>query len=236
MLLARVPVRAWRLAAPRRVAAAAAAAASPDPLLLLLGGARITAVAHEALRQVVGAGDTVVDATAGNGSDAVFLAERVGAAGRVLAFDVLPEALAATRAAVEAAIPPAERPALEYVEACHSRLGERVAAGSLAAAVFNLGYLPRGGRDEYARGQEVATQAATTVAAVEAALAALRPGGLLAVCAYRGHAGGAEEEAAVAAVLAALSTRRWTTSRLELLNRAASPVLMLAQRARTVPK
>lgn len=39
-------------------------------------------------------GDTVIDATAGNGHDTVFLAQLVGRQGRVWAFDVQSSALA----------------------------------------------------------------------------------------------------------------------------------------------
>src|SRR4051812_2315376 len=43
-------------------------------------------------------GDVVVDATAGNGYDTLFLAERVLPGGRVFTFDVQAEAIEATRA------------------------------------------------------------------------------------------------------------------------------------------
>lgn len=58
---------------------------------------RPTAAAHRVVSEVVKAGDLVVDATAGNGHDTLFLAGLVGDSGRVLAFDVQEAAMAATR-------------------------------------------------------------------------------------------------------------------------------------------
>lgn len=53
----------------------------------MLGGKRLTGVAQEAWQDFVQRGDTVVDATAGNGGDTVWLAKAVGPQGKVHAFD-----------------------------------------------------------------------------------------------------------------------------------------------------
>ena len=50
----------------------------------------------------VGEGGTVVDATMGNGYDTAWLCGLVGPDGRVFAFDIQPEAVARTRARLEA--------------------------------------------------------------------------------------------------------------------------------------
>ena len=49
--------------------------------------ARLTSVAHELWTAYVQRGDTVVDATAGNGSDTLWLAKAVGPYGTVYAID-----------------------------------------------------------------------------------------------------------------------------------------------------
>ena len=54
--------------------------------------------AHRLLAQATPAGGTAIDATAGNGHDTLFLAQCVGANGRVYAFDIQPQALAAALA------------------------------------------------------------------------------------------------------------------------------------------
>ena len=54
-------------------------------------------LARDILLRAVQPGDTVVDATMGNGHDTLFLAGRVGPQGRVYAFDIQKDAVESTR-------------------------------------------------------------------------------------------------------------------------------------------
>ena len=148
---------------------------------------RPTVLAHEHVAEVLRPGDLAIDATAGNGHDTVFLAERVGEKGKVLAFDVQAEAIAAARARVAAA-GLTER--VEFFHASHATIPQHVAPGSVAAVMFNLGYFPGGDH-------AVITRTGETLAALNAALVVLKSGGILTVVCYPGHAGGDEESAAV---------------------------------------
>lgn len=150
---------------------------------------RPTARAHRELAAVLRPGDLAIDATAGNGHDTVFLAERVGESGRVLAFDVQEQAIASAKARVDAA-GLAER--VEFFHASHSEISRHAPPGSVAAVVFNLGYLP--GSDH-----AVITLREETLAALSQSLEVLRSGGLLSVICYPGHPGGDEESRAVLA-------------------------------------
>ena len=153
---------------------------------------RLTDLAHALLAETVGPGDRVIDATAGNGHDTVFLARQVGPGGKVLAIDIQPAAVATTQA----------RLAREgFGSTCvlavadHAELDQLLPGefrGATSGAVLNLGYLP--GAD-----QALTTRPAGTLVALRAALGALRPGGRLVCVAYTGHPGGEEEGAAVAA-------------------------------------
>lgn len=142
--------------------------------------------AKERVAAVLLPGDAAVDATMGNGWDLLFLAEQVGADGRVFGFDVQSEALAATRKRLQKA---------EVLERCelhqmgHENMGEVVPVG-VGAVMFNLGYLPYAGR-------EVVTLRETTLQALGTAVRLLKRGGILTVICYRGHPGGAEEAEAV---------------------------------------
>ena len=149
---------------------------------------RPTVLAHEHVAAVLRPGDGAIDATAGNGHDTVFLAERVGETGKVLAFDVQAEAIAAARMRVEAAGLTGQ---VEFILGSHGAIPEHAAPGSVAAVMFNLGYFPGGDH-------AVITRTTETLAALEAALVVLKPGGVLTVVCYPGHAGGDEESAAVA--------------------------------------
>lgn len=149
---------------------------------------RPLACAHDWVARAVQPGARVVDATAGNGHDTLFLAELVGEGGLVYAFDIQPAAIASTRRAVEDA-GYSER--VELHTCSHARMAE-VVPGGILAAMFNLGYLPGGDKC-------VTTTPAETLPALETAFRLLAPGGLLAVMCYPGHAGGREECDAVCA-------------------------------------
>lgn len=147
---------------------------------------RPTQHAHEVVQSVVRPGETVVDATAGNGHDTLFLAQCVGERGRVVAFDVQEAAIASTRRRLaDAGV--GER--VELWGESHASMARRVAPG-VAAVMFNLGYLPGGDHGRITRTEE-------TLPALAAAVSLLRPGGVVTVVCYPGHPGGEEEAAAV---------------------------------------
>lgn len=163
---------------------------------------------HDWISRVVSPGDAVVDATAGNGHDTVFLARLVGPSGQVHAFDVQEEAIRATRERLEkeGLLTPSVRLHL----ASHDRLAELV-GGPVKAIVFNLGYLPGGDK-------KTVTRTECTLAALEQAAALIAPNGLLSVMCYPGHEGGKEEAEAVEAFLSRLPHHSWRAGKYQLLN------------------
>jgi predicted methyltransferase len=146
--------------------------------------------AQEILGQVIQPGDSVVDATVGNGLDTVFLANAVGDTGHVFGLDIQPESLENARRALQ------EKNLQHRVTLLlqnHARIDECIPQAMrhrIKAVMFNLGYLPGGDKS-------VITCAQSTLTAVSAVLPHLLPGGVLTVVAYRGHAGGQEEANAV---------------------------------------
>ena len=186
-----------------------------------MGNARLTHIAHATWSQILRSGDTVVDATCGNGHDTVFLAQSIGSQGQTYAFDLQESATTSTRTVIETSIPSDSRPEMHYVTGCHSKLQEVVGSNRARLICFNLGYLPGGDKN-------VITTQDSTLAAVEAALEVLHPGGLLSILSYTGHDGGMDEYAAVSALLEKLPTAYWVSSQIKLLNRPTAPVLLLA--------
>ncbi|MCW1923065.1 methyltransferase domain-containing protein [Luteolibacter arcticus] len=150
---------------------------------------RPTARAHREVASVLREGDVAIDATAGNGHDTVFLAGLVGPTGKVIAFDVQEQAIASTRERL-AAEGLLER--VELVHASHAAMHAYAGPASVTAAMFNLGYLPGGDHELITRTEE-------TLQGLEAAVGVLKPGGLLTIVCYPGHAGGDDESAAVVA-------------------------------------
>jgi len=152
---------------------------------------RLVEQVHQRLTQIIRPGDTVVDATVGNGHDTFVLAELVGETGRVFAFDVQAEAIASAQSRVP-------HHWVTWIHAGHETLAAHLPVDiELAAIVFNTGYLPGGNH-------EIVTRSETTLAALETACERLRPGGVASLILYRGHPGGLEESEAV---------ERWMTER-----------------------
>ena len=155
----------------------------------------LTQQVHDTLRDHLVAGDRVIDATMGNGHDTLMLARLVAPNGRVAAFDIQPAAVENTRQRLtDAGL--LDSVTLHLVSHDHllTTLGPDW-PGRVAAATFNLGYLPGGDKS-------LITRARTTVAALDQTLGTLRPGGLLSLMLYRGHPGADDETAAV---------RQWLT-------------------------
>ena len=189
---------------------------------VIVTNSRTTDMAHTLWRAVMRPGDTVVDATMGNGWDTVALARILAdldaspagdasKPGRVVAFDVQEDALTSTRARVREALTPDQASRVDLVLKSHERMEEHVRVPGVNAfddddddsgmetdavgvVCFNLGYLPGPTADK-----EVRTRRTTTVSAVASGVRVLRPGGVLTVVGYTGHEGGWEEVEAVGA-------------------------------------
>ena len=123
-----------------------------------------------------------IDATCGNGGDTAFLCRLVGKEGRVLGFDIQPEAIASTRQNLA-------RKGLAAELHCdsHANLLQYVQPGTVDAVMFNFGWLP--GADH-----GVFSHAQSSIPALEAALEALRPGGVLSAILYSGKVIGSDEK------------------------------------------
>ena len=175
---------------------------------------------HMLMQRFVQAGCLAIDATCGNGKDTLQLAGLVGDSGHVWAFDIQQEALHRTAARLEEAGLAAR---VTLVHQGHEQLG-RVVESQVGMVVFNLGWLPGAPR-------EIATTAETTLQALEAALAALIPGGVLLITCYPGHCGGDNEAAAVTAWCSGLSPRNCFVWRMGQLNVAdTAPYCLLVQK------
>ena len=177
-------------------------------------------LAADYMKRTIRPGDTVVDATMGNGKDTLFLAELVGETGRVHAFDVQAEAVERTRERVEEA-GFVQRVSLHL--AGHETMKEHVQPG-IQAVMFNLGWLP-------GAQHAVTTLTETTLAAVQAACELIAPGGIVTVCVYPGHDEGKKELSALDVWAAELPVRTYNVLRHHFVNAALyTPQLFLIQK------
>ena len=165
-------------------------------------------------------GDTVVDATMGNGKDTLFLCDLVGDAGHVYAFDVQPEAVERTRERMKEA---GFESRTTLLLAGHETMAEHV-RGPVQAVMFNLGWLP--GAEHI-----VTTKTDTTLRAVRASLDLIAPGGIVTVCVYPGHEEGTRELEALKAYVSGLSVRTFNVLYHSFVNASSqTPQLFLIQK------
>lgn len=160
------------------------------------------AVSHYFLKSILKEGDTVVDATAGNGFDTVFLAEAVGEEGQVWGFDLQDEALHKAEANL---VIEGLSGRVHLIKSDHIRFADQIPAehkGSVGAFLFNLGYLPGGDK-------EVTTSEPSTLAAFSQALDWIRPGGAVVMVLYPGHAEGLEERNSLLKKASSLPVKNW---------------------------
>jgi len=176
-------------------------------------------LAADYMMRTIREGDTVVDATMGNGKDTLFLCELVGESGHVYAFDVQAEAVERTRERVKEAGFEARTTLLL---AGHETMKEYVPSG-VRAVMFNLGWLP---------GAEhgVTTLRETTLQAADAALSLLKKDGLLSICIYPGHEEGQRELDALMDWAAQLDPKRYDALVKTYVNQPNCPPRLLAVR------
>ncbi len=175
------------------------------------------------LRPLLQAGDSVVDATAGNGHDALWLAKAVAPTGCVHAFDVQADALSNTQQRLAEA---GFADMLQTHHCSHEDMAQHVPAGQ-RVILFNLGYLP-------GAQHELTTRTDSTLPALRAALDLLAVHGRLCVMAYPGHEGGEAEFKAVSELFKSLPLSRFTVTCTTCYNGSnRAPVLFSVEKQRT---
>lgn len=167
-------------------------------------------------------GDIVVDATAGNGVDTLFLAQLAGSKGQVYAFDIQASAIENTRHRLNSATCPSELAPVVLLNTGHENMASKIAPehhGKLSVIMFNLGYLPGASHD-------VITKTSTTLIALETAIQLLRSGGILTIVVYPGHDGGDQEANAVYAWASEISPALAQTIVYRFPQKPAAPYLI----------
>jgi len=177
---------------------------------------RVLPFSKRLISETVKPGETVVDATAGNGNDTLFLAELVGENGRVFAFDIQQAALVATETRLGEL-----NDRVKLILDSHANVDQYVTK-PIGGAMFNLGYLP------YAEDLSIITKPDTTIEAIDKLLGMLKKGGMITISVYDGHEGGAEERDALLAYVKSLHQADVHVARYELLNQRKNPPFLIA--------
>lgn len=174
--------------------------------------------AHYLLEEVIKKGDTVIDATVGNGYDTAFLAKSVGKEGKVYGFDIQKQAIKSTKNKLESEQLSTQT---NLYLAGHEKIDQYLESDEqIQAATFNLGYLPRGDKS-------IITLPETTLAAINQCLNRLTQGGLVAIMVYFGHDGGKAEKEAVTNFARSLDQKKFTVYQYQIINQVNEPPFLL---------
>lgn len=203
---------------------------------------RTTEFAMMILQQYISEGDTVLDATMGNGLDTLTLAGLVGihkGMGQVHGFDIQQDAMEATAAllekngydcyivkdqhrSIENIVPHTDGKIYLYLDS-HANIDQYINS-RLSAAIFNLGYLPGGDKC-------ITTQSASTLAAVRKASLMLKQDGIIVLVLYPGHQKGREEKTDLLEFMHQLPSSAYHAEMIETVNQnAACPCIALITR------
>jgi len=179
---------------------------------------RLTEIAQSWLAEVIQQGDAVVDATLGNGADALFLAQQIGKDDVLFGFDVQQQAIDSSHLLLTSQ--PCEQ---HLVLAGHETMQTHIPRqfhGNIKAIMFNLGWLPNSDKS-------IITHADTTITALEQSLELLAPNGRMTIMVYPGHQGGdTEAEQVITWLTQTCQHPLFDLNKIVLPNRPTAPILL----------
>lgn len=177
-------------------------------------------------QKLVQTGDTIIDATCGNGLDTLKLAQLClgKEKGWLYAIDILPKAIDLTQTHLRNMLDETILQRVRFVEGCHSNFPEEIQPESVKLIVYNLGYLPGGGD------KTRTTMLETTLESVEKGMTLIQPGGAISLTLYPGHPEGRREEENIISFAKELDPLLWNCCHHQWPNRQKSPSLLLLQR------
>lgn len=179
---------------------------------------QIIPFAHDLLKRTIDQGEIVIDATCGNGNDTLLLSDLVGNEGHVFAFDIQKQAIETTKSLLSQH----HRNNVTLIKDSHAKVDQYIdEEANLAAAVFNLGYLPRSDK-------KIITKPDSTIAAIEKILPLLKRKGLVVLVVYAGHPGGKDEKNAVLQFVSQLNQEKYFVLKYGFINLVNEPPFVLA--------
>ena len=175
---------------------------------------------HHLLECCVTKGDTVIDATCGNGHDTLFLSELVGPEGHVISFDIQQQAIGNTQKKMTEH----NIHNVELVHDNHAHVANHLTAAhmnGIGGAIFNLGYLP--GSDK-----SIITNASSTLISLDTILGFLKPKGVIVLVVYYGHDGGRSEKDALLKHVIQLDQKKYNVLKYGFINQKNNPPFIIA--------
>ncbi|KKI54654.1 MAG: class I SAM-dependent methyltransferase [Staphylococcus equorum] len=178
---------------------------------------RILPFAKTLLQQHMTSESIVIDATCGNGNDTLFLAQQVPH-GKVYAFDIQTEAISNTKQKTEG------YDNVMLIQDSHAHVKQHIQeieAGKVDAAIFNLGYLPKGDKS-------IVTHPESTLSAINSIFDILAPEGVIILVIYHGHDEGKLERDAVIEYLSQFDQTKAHVLQYQFINQQNNPPFICA--------
>ena len=171
---------------------------------------------HILLKKCILPGDTVVDATAGNGYDTLFLSKLVGAKGKVFSFDI-------QKCAIENTFKLLTKENAVHnvclINDGHENMKKYI-NNEVKAVIFNLGYLPKGDHN-------ILTKPETTIPAVEQALELIQINGVIVLVIYHGQDSGFYEKDKLLDFVKDIDNKKFSVMKTEFINQINYPPILV---------
>lgn len=159
--------------------------------------------------EVIREGDSVIDATVGNGNDTLKLSIAVGEDGVVYGFDIQKEAIESAKKQEY------KYNNVKFINDSHENM-DRYVNKRVKAVFFNLGYLPGGNH-------LISTKAETTISAIKKSMSLIGEGGIIVVVIYRGKDTGFLESNSVIEFLENIDYKGFNVLLFDYINRPNNP-------------
>lgn len=185
--------------------------------------------AHAYWSRIIQKGDTVIDATCGNGYDTLQLCkltlgiENGDLQGKVYAIDNQAAAIASTTCRLNNHLQPELRAGVELLHQSHALFPYYIRPQTIKLIVYNLGYLPKGDKGH-------TTLTDSTLQSLSHAQNLLVPGGVISLTCYPGHSEGEREKKAIIEYLSKQPPLVWSCCHHEWINRSYAPTLIIIQK------
>lgn len=177
--------------------------------------------ARKLLINAVSRGDIVIDGTAGNGHDTLFLAQLVGESGHVYSFDIQVEAINNTKTRLNESNCDSQ---VTIIQAGHEKAKSIIPTmdhGAIAGCIFNLGYLPGGDKS-------VVTKSVTTLTAINDIFSILKKEGIIVLVVYHGHEEGKQEKDELLKYVTAIDQTIANVLTYQFINQRNNPPFIIA--------
>jgi len=173
-------------------------------------------LAHHFFENLLAQNDHVIDATCGQGFDALKLIQKIPE-GHLYAFDIQDEAIKSTQKKLELF------KNFSLIQQSHETFPNEIQEGSIKLIVYNLGYLPK-------TDKTITTKRESTLKSLQNAMKLLAKGGVVSIMCYPGHEEGMHEMEAIFEYVKKLNKFEYLCSSHQLINRDRAPCWVLIQK------